>query len=72
MPIYIFHREEDANIPISDIEKIRADFEKMGKENLHIFTFPKHDHDLNYLQYPFNGIISEGLLCVFNTAQTIS
>ncbi len=71
MPIYIFHGEDDANIPISDIEKIRADFEKIGKENLHIFTFPKHDHDLNYLQYPFNGIISEGLLCVFNTAQII-
>lgn len=71
IPIYIFHGEEDANIPISDIKKIAADYKKEGKDNLHIFTFPKHDHDLNYLQYPFNGIISEGLNCVFNVAQTI-
>lgn len=32
MPIYIFHGEEDANIPISDVEKIRVDFEKIGKK----------------------------------------
>lgn len=71
VPIFIFQGEDDANIPISDIDKIRADFDKAGNKNLHIFTFPKHDHDLNYLQYIFNGIISDGLLCVFNTAQTL-
>ena len=37
----------------------------MGKSNLHIFTFPKHDHDLNYLQYIFTGVIPDGLQRVF-------
>ena len=55
VPIYIFQGEDDANIPISDLDKIRGDFKKWGKSNLHIFTFPKHDHDLNYLQYVFTG-----------------
>ena len=68
VPIYIFQGEDDANIPISDINKIRSDFDKTGKENLHIFTFSKHDHDLNYLQYVFNRVISDGLKCVFDTA----
>lgn len=72
MPICIFHGEDDGNIPVSDAEKIRRDFEKAGKENLQIFTFPRHDHDLNYLQYVFDGRISEGLSCVFDMAQILS
>lgn len=72
IPIYIFQGEEDANIPFSDIDKIREDFNKTGRENLHIFTFPKHDHDLNYLQYVFNGTISDGLRCVFNVAESFN
>ena len=68
VPIYIFQGEDDANIPISDIDKLRDDFKKWRKSNLHIFTFPKHDHDLNYLQYIFTGIIPNGLQCVFDTA----
>lgn len=71
VPIYIFQGEDDANIPKSDIDKIRVDFDNADKKNLHIFTFPKHDHDLNYLQYIFKGTISDGLLCVFNIAQTL-
>ena len=69
VPIYIFQGEDDANIPISDLDKIRDDFKKWGKSNLHIFTFPKHDHDLNYLQYIFNGTIPEGLQRVFDIAR---
>lgn len=71
MLIYIFQGEDDANIPFSDIEKIRKDFNKTGRNNLHIFTFPEHDHDLNYLQYIFTGIISDGLKSVFDTAQSL-
>lgn len=71
MPIYVFQGENDANIPSSDIAKIRYDFERAGKDNLNIFTFQNHDHDLNYLQFPFYGKISEGLLCVFDMAQNI-
>lgn len=70
IPIYIFQGEDDANIPISDIDKIRNDFEKKNKSNLCIFTFPKHDHDLNYLQFIFSGIVSEGLSKVFDIAQS--
>lgn len=71
MPIYIFQGEDDANIPFSDITKIRSDFEQAGKDNLNIFTFPNHDHDLNYLQFPFYGKVSEGLMCVFDVAKSI-
>ena len=70
IPIYIFQGEDDANIPLSDIDKIRNDFKKKGKSNLHIFTFPGHDHDLNYLQYIFSGTIPDGLNKVFDTARS--
>lgn len=68
MPIFIFQGENDANIPLSDIEKIRCDFKINNKDNLKIFIFKNHDHDLNYLLYPMNNIISEGLESIFNIA----
>lgn len=72
VPIYIFQGEDDANIPISDLDKLRDDFKKWGKSNLHILTFSKHDHDLNYLQYIFDGTMPNGLQCVFDIAHTFS
>ena len=69
VPIYIFQGEDDANVPITEIYHIHDDFHRAGKSNLRIFTFPKHDHDLNYLHYIFNGMLSEGLHCVFDVAQ---
>ena len=53
VPIYIFQGEDDANVPITEIHHIHDDFHRAGKSNLRIFTFPKHDHDLNYLHYIF-------------------
>lgn len=55
----------------TELFKVKAQDGYMLKDNLNICIFPKHDHDLNYLQYPFYGIISEGLMCVFNTAQIL-
>lgn len=69
VPIYIFQGEDDANIPVSDLDKMRNDFNNTGKTNLHISIFPHHDHDLNYLEYILDGTISERLKSVFDTAQ---
>ena len=41
------------------------------EHKLHILTFPRHDHDLNYMEYPLYGKISKGLRALFNTAQNI-
>ena len=71
MPIHIFQGKSDANIPFSDIKKLEHDFQNRKKENLFIHSFENHDHDLNYLQFPFYGTISEGLESVFNTADKL-
>ena len=31
-----------------------------------VFVFDQHDHDLNYLIYPFNNVISDGLTRIFD------
>lgn len=71
IPIYIFQGKEDANIPIRGIEKIKKDFLEYGKKNLKTYVFDGHDHDLNYLLYPMQGIISGGLKKVFNVAEEL-
>ena len=71
MPIHIFQGKSDANIPFSDIKKLERDFQNKKKENLFIHSFENHDHDLNYLQFPFYGTISEGLESVFDTSDKL-
>ena len=71
IPIWIFQGCDDANIPASDIIKIQSDYCRTGQDKLHILTFPRHDHDLNYMEYPLYGKISKGLRALFNTAQNI-
>lgn len=71
IPVWIFQGSDDANIPASDVLKIQSDFCKTGQNNLHIQIFPGHDHDLNYMEYPLYGRISEGLLALFDTAQIV-
>lgn len=70
-PVYIFRGDDDANIPADDIDKLRKAASAAGRDNLHILTFPGHDHDLNYLQYIVNGTIPDGLQRVFDIAQAL-
>lgn len=65
LPIYIFHGIDDQNVPVEGVYDIKSRFEKSGKNNLHTFIFEDHDHDLNYLYWPTQGIISEGLNKLF-------
>jgi len=67
VPIHIFHGRDDANIPVEDIFNIDRKFKMLGKENLTIHVFDGHDHDLNYMLYPFRGVISEGIQSIFDT-----
>jgi hypothetical protein len=71
LTIWIFQGCDDANIPASDIIKIQSNYCRTGQDKLHILTFPRHDHDLNYMEYPLYGKISKGLRALFNTAQNI-
>ncbi|QQK08053.1 alpha/beta hydrolase [Miniphocaeibacter halophilus] len=71
IPIYIFQGADDANIPITDVDKIQKDFKNNHKSNLKLFIFEEHDHDLNYLWYPLYNKISSGLQKVFEVASSL-
>ena len=61
---------QDDLIKLSKVRMFYKDFKKWRKSNLHIFVFPKHDHDLNYLQYILTGNIPHGLQSVFDIAHS--
>lgn len=65
LPIFIFHGEEDMNVPIEGVYDIKERFEMLNKNNLKTFVFKGHDHDLNYIEYPLKSEISEGLKTLF-------
>lgn len=71
LPIHIFHGTCDANVPVKGVESIENKFKELEKNNLTTHIFEDHDHDLNYLLYPSNGTISEGLNSIFNTCSDL-
>lgn len=71
IPVYIFHGDDDGIVPVEGVYNIQSRFKKANKTNLHCFIFKGHDHDLNYLEWPFKKKISKGLTTIFNTAESL-
>ncbi len=66
IPVNIFHGVYDQNVPVQGAYAIFDSCKASGKTNLKAFVFDQHDHDLNYLEYPYLSKISEGLTRIFN------
>ena len=71
IPVYIFHGVDDGNVPIEGVYDIQSRFRQANKTNLQCFIFEGHNHDLNYLDWPFEHKISEGLNSIFNASQLL-
>lgn len=71
IPIYIFHGEDDINVPVEGVYDLNERFAKNHKTNLQYFVFKGHDHDLNYLDWPAKKTISEGIKKIFEISDTI-
>jgi len=71
IPISIFQGVDDANTPVEGVYDIQSRFKQANKTNLKCFIFEGHNHDLNYLDWPFKQQISEGLNAIFNTAELL-
>jgi len=69
IPIHIFHGEHDESCPVKDVFSIADQFKALNKHNLQIHVFAKHGHDLNYMLYPIHGIISEGIMKIFEVCE---
>ncbi|PKO98896.1 MAG: hypothetical protein CVU13_07120 [Bacteroidetes bacterium HGW-Bacteroidetes-8] len=71
IPTYIFHGIEDGNAPVEGVYDIQSRFRQANKSNLKCFFFEGHNHDLNYLDWPFNKKIPEGLNSIFKTSELL-
>jgi hypothetical protein len=57
--------------PVFYTEDIKKKFDELGKSNLTVNIFEKHDHDLNYALFPMRNEISKGLTSIFDTADKL-
>lgn len=71
IPIYIFHGEDDINVPVEGVYDLQERFAKNHKSNLQCFIFKDHDHDLNYLDWPTKKTISDGIKKIFEISDTL-
>lgn len=65
LPIDIFHGTRDANIGVSGVYDIEAEFARLHKTNLKTHIYEGADHDLNYMQYIYTGELPEGIADIF-------
>jgi pimeloyl-ACP methyl ester carboxylesterase len=72
IPVFIFHGEEDASVPVAGVVDIKSRFEAAGKTNLKTYVFKGHDHDLNYLAWPLRKSLSEGMAKIFDSVSALS
>jgi hypothetical protein len=71
IPVYIFQGVDDGNVPVDGVYDIQSRFRQANKTNLKCYFFEGHNHDLNYLDWPFGHKISEGLNTIFNTSELL-
>jgi len=71
IPIFIFQGVDDANAPVEGVYDIQSRFKQGNKTNLKCFIFEGHDHDLNYIAWPYKHQISEGLNSIFNVSELL-
>lgn len=71
IPIFIFHGTADGNAPVEGVYDIQSRFKQAGKTNLQCLIFEGHNHDLNYLDWPYKHTISEGLNSIFYTSELL-
>jgi len=72
IPIYIFHGESDANVPVEGVYDLRARFDKAKKKNLYEYIFERHDHDLNYLNWVMKKEMPEGIKKMFEVSEALN
>ncbi len=65
IPVNIFHGVYDQNVPLQGVYDSYDACRRKNKTNVKAFVFDSHDHDMNYIQYPYYNIISEGLTRIF-------
>lgn len=71
IPIYIFHGVDDANVTIEGMYDLQSRFTEAHKTNLQCFSFEEHNHDLNYLDWPYKQEISKGLNAIFEASELL-
>lgn len=66
IPVNIFHGVYDQNVPLQGVYDIYDACRAKNMTNINAFVFDQHDHDMNYIEYPFTNKISEGLTRIFD------
>ena len=71
IPIYVFHGNEDANVPVETLYDLEVRFKTCHKSNLKTFVFEKHNHDLNFQDWMKTKEYSEGFKKLFEISAEI-
>ncbi|MFH0990066.1 MAG: alpha/beta hydrolase [bacterium] len=66
IPVYLFHGEDDANCPVEGVLEMQQRAQELKKQNIRVFTFPEHDHSLEFIAWVVRHSIPDGLRILFD------
>lgn len=66
MPLAIFHGEDDGTCRVEGAREALQAFQKAGKNNLTLRTYPKTDHDLNWARVLRDGQVPAPFVDLFD------
>jgi pimeloyl-ACP methyl ester carboxylesterase len=68
LPVFLFHGVADANCPVEGVLEMQRRAQEMKKQNIHVFTFPAHDHSLEFISWVVRNSMPDGLKTLFDQA----
>jgi pimeloyl-ACP methyl ester carboxylesterase len=66
IPVFLFHGRDDANCPVGGVEAMEQKAKELQKTNVHVFTFPGHDHSLEFISWVVRQSMPDGLKTLFD------
>jgi hypothetical protein len=71
LPVFLFHGVADANCPVEGVVDMGRKAQEMKKQNIHVFTFPAHDHSLEFIAWVVRQSMPDGLKTLFDQADKL-
>jgi pimeloyl-ACP methyl ester carboxylesterase len=69
IPVFLFHGRDDANCPVGGVVAMEQKAKELSKTNFHVFTFPGHDHSLEFISWVVRQSMPDGLKTLFDQVE---
>ncbi len=71
IPVHLYHGTVDASCPVEDVTAFAGQASAAHRTNIHVATFPDHDHSLEFLAWVVRKEMPAGLKALFDDIERL-